>query len=95
MESNMQNEVDHFCKNRGQDDVAHTEADDNGDEGGDEDDGGTSAEDDDDDDMAKSDEVSINGTHTVGRVTDDVDGGNNCMSASVVKETKEGAEDDV
>ena len=33
MESNLPHEVEHFSKNRGQDDATHTEIDENGDEG--------------------------------------------------------------
>lgn len=48
--------------------------------------GGKSAEEDDEDDVAKSVEGSINGNHTVEGLSDDVDGGNDCMPGSVVKE---------
>ncbi|KAI7990677.1 Transcription factor MYC2 [Camellia lanceoleosa] len=70
MESNLPHEVDHFSKNRGQDDAAYMEVDDNGDEV----EGDKFAEGDDEDDVEKSAERSINGNHTVEGLSDDVDG---------------------
>ncbi|KAI8024627.1 Ubiquitin carboxyl-terminal hydrolase 12 [Camellia lanceoleosa] len=72
MESNLHKEVEHFTNRGGQVANVDQEVAVNGAAGGEEDEVGSVAEQGEDEDVAKIDEVSSKGTHTVERVLDDV-----------------------